>query len=56
MAKIAVSCPIDTYSGYGARARDLVKALLTKPSDRFHGCLTMLHIGDEDFNDYTESR
>jgi len=29
MAKIAVSCPIDTYSGYGARARDLVKALLT---------------------------
>lgn len=29
MAKIAVSCPIDTYSGYGARARDLVKALIT---------------------------
>lgn len=23
-----VSCPIDTYSGYGARARDFVKALL----------------------------
>jgi len=23
-----VSCPIDTYSGYGARARDLVKALI----------------------------
>ena len=22
-----VSCPIDTYSGYGARARDFVKAL-----------------------------
>jgi len=23
-----VSCPIDTYSGYGARARDFVKALI----------------------------
>jgi glycosyltransferase involved in cell wall biosynthesis len=25
---VIVSCPIDTYSGYGARSRDLVKALL----------------------------
>ena len=25
---VVVSCPIDTYSGYGARARDFVKALL----------------------------
>jgi hypothetical protein len=25
---VAVSAPIDTYSGYGARSRDLVKALL----------------------------
>ena len=25
---VAVSCPLDTYSGYGARARDFVKALL----------------------------
>ena len=25
--KVVVSCPIDTYSGYGARARDFVKAL-----------------------------
>lgn len=24
----AISCPIDTYSGYGARSRDLVKALI----------------------------
>ena len=24
---VVVSCPIDTYSGYGARARDFVKAL-----------------------------
>ena len=24
-----ISCPIDTYSGYGARARDIVKALIT---------------------------
>ena len=23
-----VSCPIDTYSGYGARSRDLVKAII----------------------------
>ncbi len=26
--KVVVSCPIDTYSGYGARARDFVQALL----------------------------
>lgn len=25
---VVVSCPIDTYSGYGARARDFVKALI----------------------------
>ena len=25
---VAISCPIDTYSGYGARARDLVKAFI----------------------------
>ena len=25
---ITISCPIDTYSGYGARSRDLVKALI----------------------------
>ena len=24
----AISCPIDTYSGYGARARDLVKSII----------------------------
>ena len=23
-----ISCPLDTYSGYGARARDLVKAII----------------------------
>jgi hypothetical protein len=23
-----ISCPIDTYSGYGARSRDFVKALI----------------------------
>ena len=23
-----ISCPLDTYSGYGARARDLVKAIV----------------------------
>jgi hypothetical protein len=26
--KIVISCPIDTYSGYGARSRDFVKAIL----------------------------
>lgn len=25
---VVISCPIDTYSGYGARARDLVKAII----------------------------
>lgn len=25
---IAISCPVDTFSGYGARARDVVKALI----------------------------
>ena len=24
----AISCPIDTFSGYGARSRDLVKAII----------------------------
>jgi len=26
---VVVSCPIDTYSGYGARSRDFIKALLS---------------------------
>jgi len=26
--KFVISCPIDTYSGYGSRSRDLVKALI----------------------------
>jgi glycosyltransferase involved in cell wall biosynthesis len=25
---VVISCPVDTYSGYGARSRDIVKALL----------------------------
>jgi hypothetical protein len=25
---VVVSCPIDTFSGYGARSRDVVKALI----------------------------
>ena len=28
-----ISCPIDTYSGYGARSRDIVKALIK--SDKY---------------------
>ena len=23
-----ISCPIDTYSGYGSRSRDIVKAII----------------------------
>ena len=30
-----VSCPIDTYSGYGARARDLVKAIIELKSNEW---------------------
>ena len=26
---VVISCPIDTYSGYGARSRDIVKALIS---------------------------
>lgn len=31
--RCVVSCPIDTYSGYGSRSRDFVKALLKKYPD-----------------------
>lgn len=30
-----ISCPIDTYSGYGARSRDLVKALIELKKDEY---------------------
>ena len=30
---VVISCPIDTYSGYGARSRDIVKTLLR--SDKY---------------------
>ena len=30
-----ISCPIDTYSGYGARSRDLVKALIELKEDEY---------------------
>ena len=30
---VVVSCPIDTYSGYGSRARDVVRALMR--SDKY---------------------
>ena len=29
---IVISAPVDTYSGYGARGRDIVRALLTNPA------------------------
>jgi hypothetical protein len=31
----AISCPIDTYSGYGSRARDFVKALYELKKDEY---------------------
>jgi len=30
-----VSCPIDTYSGYGARSRDFVKSLIKSKGDEW---------------------
>jgi hypothetical protein len=35
MSKVScvISCPIDTYSGYGARSRDLVKAIIKAKPD-----------------------
>ena len=30
-----ISCPIDTYSGYGARSRDLVKAVIELKNDEY---------------------
>jgi len=32
-ASCVISCPIDTYSGYGARSRDLVKAIINAKPD-----------------------
>ena len=32
-ASCVISCPIDTYSGYGARSRDLVKAIIKAKPD-----------------------
>ncbi len=32
---LVVSCPIDTYSGYGARSRDLFKALYELKKDEY---------------------
>ena len=26
--RFVISCPFDTYSGYGARSRDIVKAII----------------------------
>ena len=31
----AISCPIDTYSGYGARSRDFFKALYELKKDEY---------------------
>ncbi len=38
-----------------ANSAEDVKNMLTRPADRFHGCLTMLYIGDVDFNQYVDS-
>lgn len=31
--KVVISSPVDTYSGYGARARDFIKAVLAKKEE-----------------------
>ena len=32
--RFVISCPFDTYSGYGARSRDIVKAIIE--SDKYN--------------------
>jgi hypothetical protein len=40
-----ISCPIDTYSGYGSRARDLVKAIYELKKDDWEIQIIMkLHV------------
>lgn len=54
--KVVISCPIDTYSGYGARSRDLVKALLK--SDKYDVKILAQRWGNTRFgylNDHNES-
>ena len=31
--RFVISCPFDTYSGYGARSRDIVKAIIESDKD-----------------------
>ena len=38
-----ISCPIDTYSGYGARSRDIVKAIIK--TDRYDVKILPQHWG-----------
>ena len=47
-----VSCPIDTYSGYGSRSRDFVKSLIKL--DQYDVKMRSLDQGDHYFqNKYT---
>ena len=32
--RFVISCPFDTYSGYGARSRDIVRAIISL--DKYH--------------------
>ena len=45
---LIISCPIDTYSGYGARSRDVVKALIEidKYDIKYYLKDGVLHLGD----------
>ena len=43
-----ISCPIDTYSGYGARSRDIVKALIK--SDKYDVKIISQRWGNTPFN------
>ena len=44
---LAVSCPIDTYSGYGARARDLVQSIID--TDKYDVKIISLRWGNTRF-------
>lgn len=56
---VVISCPIDTYSGYGARSRDFVKALINEKDNEWDIKIVPQKWGNtrigylEDHQDYT---
>ena len=49
-----ISCPFDTYSGYGARSRDIVKAIIE--SDKYDVKLLPQRWGDTPTNFCTDHK